>query len=158
MKLKTYLLCIIVFSLTGAVFAGENESPDLQEQFTLTSPTFKDGEMMPVRYHYRADNKSPALKWRNAPANAVTFSLTCIDYDPPANGYVHWNISNIPAAYSELPEGIPAQKKWKDGIVQDTPWIGPHPPKGVHHYRFVIEAKDASGKMLAKATLIGLSD
>lgn len=158
MKLKVCFLLVIIFCLTGVAFAAEDKPAGTQEQFILASPAFKDGQMMPFRYHNNGANKSPSLTWKNAPEGTSRFSITCIDYDPPANGYVHWDISNIPAAYSELPEGVPSDKKWKDGIIQKTPWIGPYPPNGVHRYHFVIEAKDINGKTLATAKLIGRSD
>ena len=152
------LILLIMCTLVGQVFALDDNSASTQDRFTLTSPAFKDNGMMPFRYNNRGANKSPALKWTNAPEGTSTFSITCIDYDPPANGYVHWDIRNIPASYSELPEGIPETKKWKDGIIQQNTWTGPYPPNGVHRYHFVIEAKDVNGKTLAKAELIGRSD
>lgn len=158
MKRKTNLLLMIMFLLTGSVFAAEGEPADNQQVFTLKSPEFKEGEMMPRHCRHYSGDRSPALQWSNAPAGTVSFSITCIDYDPPANGYIHWDIRNIPSNYSELPAGVPNEKKWRDGITQERPWIGPYPPNGVHHYHFVIEAKDATGKALAKAKLVGLSD
>jgi len=159
--MKSLILCftlLIMLLATGQTIAAEANLAGIPEPFILMSPAFKNNGMMPYRYHNRGDNKSPALKWNNAPEGTVSFSITCIDYDPPANGYVHWDISNIPANYKELPEGIPSVNKWNDGIVQRTPWIGPYPPNGVHNYHFVILAKDINGKTLAKAKLIGCSD
>lgn len=158
MKRKTNLLLMIMFLLTGSVFAAEGEPTDNQQAFSLKSNEFKEGEMMPRHCRHYSGDRSPALQWSNAPAGTVSFSITCIDYDPPANGYVHWDIRNIPSHYSELPAGVPNDKKWRDDITQERPWIGPYPPNGVHHYQFVITAKDAAGKILAKAKLVGLSD
>lgn len=158
MKIKVCVLFMIMMLVTGMIFATESNSPATKEPFVLQSPVFKNGQMMPYRYLNRGDNKSPALKWSNSPEGTASFSITCKDYDPPANGYVHWDIKDIPGSYSELPEGIPPVAKWKDGIIQRTSWIGPFPPNGVHSYHFVIEAKDAKGKTLAKAELIGRSD
>lgn len=162
-SLKKFWFSLVVF----AVILLSGQALDVQanpinmpppEAFVLTSPAFKNGGMMPYRFRYHADNKSPSLQWENVPVGTVSFSITCIDYDPPANGYTHWDISNIPANYRELPEGIPSVKNWKDGVLQKTPWIGPYPPNGVHSYHFEILAKDANRKTLAKAKLIGRSD
>lgn len=160
-KVKKIIACfmlVALFLLTGQVFAEEAKVENSPEPFQLTSPAFKDKGMMSFRYHSRGDNKSPALAWSNPPEGTASFSITCIDYDPPAHGYVHWDISNIPADYRELPEGMPRVKKGKDGIIQDRPWVGPYPPNGVHNYHFVIVAKDINGKKLAAAELIGRSD
>lgn len=157
-KLVVFFMLLTMSMLAGQSFAIDDKQTSTNEKFTLTSPAFKDGERMPYRYNGRGPNKSPALKWQNVPEGTVNFSITCIDYDPPANGYVHWDIKNIPATYTDLPEGIPSEKKWKDGIIQNTTWTGPYPPNGMHSYHFVIQAKDANGKTLAKAELIGRSD
>ncbi len=154
LSLVVLLMVVLVPGIGGAAEEGPDKN---QEKFTLLSPTFKDGQSMPARYKAKQENKSPALQWLNPPPGTVKFAITCKDYDPPANGYVHWDIRNIPASYSELPEGIPPKQKWQDGIIQATPWEGPYPPNGVHKYHFVIEAKDASGKTIGKASLIGLS-
>lgn len=159
--MRKVLLCfavLILLVMSVQMFEVEANPASALEPFVLTSSAFKDGGMMPYRYLYRGENKSPALKWDNVPAGTANFSITCIDYDPPANGYAHWQISNIPANYKGLPEGIPSVKKWNDGIVQKTAWIGPYPPNGVHSYHFVILAHDINGKTLAQAKLIGRSD
>jgi len=154
-KLCFILMVMFMISLNGIAFSADN---DPSNSFKLISPAFKDGGMMPYKYSGRGPNKSPVLQWVNTPEGTHGFSIKCTDYDFPANGYVHWDIRNIPASYNELPEGIPSDKKWKDGIIQYEPWNGPYPPNGVHHYHFVIEAKDINGKTLAKAELIGCSD
>lgn len=159
--MKKTFFCFVLFAillLRGQAFEVQANPASTSDAFSLSSPAFKDGGMMPYRFRAQADNKSPALKWENVPVGTASFSITCIDYDPPANGYTHWDISNIPANYRELPEGIPSVKNWKDGITQKTPWIGPYPPNGVHSYHFEILAKDANGKTLAKAKLTGRSD
>ena len=161
--MKKFWFSLAVFTvlvLSGQVLnvqASPVNTPS-SEAFVLTSPAFKNGGLMPFHFRNQSGNKSPALKWENVPVGTASFSITCIDYDPPANGYTHWDISNIPANYKELPEGIPSVKNWKDGIMQRTPWIGPYPPNGVHSYHFEILAKDANGKTLAKAKLTGRSD
>ena len=155
---KISVICLVLLMGIGSVVLAEERQGTNTGKFTLTSSEFKNNAMMSPSCSGRGANKSPALQWSNAPEGTVSFSLYCIDNDPPANGYIHWDIANIPGSYTELPKGIPAEKKWKDGIVQRTTWCGPFPPNGVHHYNFVLEAKDATGKTLATAKLVGLSD
>lgn len=155
---KISIFCLVILlGCSGMVFAAEKQGLS-DVKFTLSSSAFKNNTMMPPYCSSRGGNKSPALQWSNVPEGTVSFSLYCVDNDLPANGYIHWDITNIPGFYTALPKGIPAEKNWQDGIVQKTTWCGPFPPNGVHHYNFVLEAKDAKGKTLATAKLIGLSD
>src|SRR5215217_4024651 len=51
-------------------------------------------------------NKSPALAWSDAPADAKSFAVTVYDPDAPTgSGWWHWVVFNIPAGTTGLPEG-----------------------------------------------------
>ena len=60
--------------------------------FTIISNSFKDGDYLSKDFILSADfgfgcagdNKSPHLKWSDAPAGTKSFAVTC--YDPDA----HW--------------------------------------------------------------------
>ena len=82
--------------------------------FTVISNSFNDGDYLPKDFILSADfgfgctggNKSPHLKWSEAPAGTKSFAITCYDPDAPTgSGFWHWLIVNIPANVSELAEG-----------------------------------------------------
>src|SRR3974390_3133365 len=82
--------------------------------FTVTSNSFKDGVCLPKDFILSADfgfgcaggNKSPHLRWSDAPAGTKSFAVTCYDPDAPTgSGFRHLLIVNIPASVNELAEG-----------------------------------------------------
>jgi Raf kinase inhibitor-like YbhB/YbcL family protein len=85
----------------------------------LTSPAFRNGGEIPVRYGCEGEDISPALAWRGAPAG--THSLVLIVDDPdapdpaaPKMTWMHWVVFNLPADSAGLPvdagsgSGLPA--------------------------------------------------
>ena len=87
--------------------------------FTVISNSFNDGDCLPKDFILSADfgfgcaggNKSPHLKWSDAPAGTKSFAITCYDPDAPTgSGFWHWLIVNIPANVSGWPKGpaVPA--------------------------------------------------
>jgi Raf kinase inhibitor-like YbhB/YbcL family protein len=159
MKRLALVALAVMFLFSSPVLAAEAE----KEQFSLTSPAFADGKIMPGKYRYYAENRSPVLAWKNAPEGTKSFMITCIDYDARRVAYrpwLHWEIYNIPASYAGLPEGVPKGKAWQDGIAQsrndagDYGWSGPYPPDGDHRYDFVIYALDVPTLQSTKADYI----
>ncbi|MCX7697988.1 MAG: YbhB/YbcL family Raf kinase inhibitor-like protein, partial [Candidatus Goldbacteria bacterium] len=59
-------------------------------KLTVTSPAFKDGEMIPVQYTCKGDDISPEINWSGAPKNTKSFVLICDDPDAPMGTWVHW--------------------------------------------------------------------
>ncbi|HXC41064.1 MAG TPA: YbhB/YbcL family Raf kinase inhibitor-like protein [Burkholderiales bacterium] len=158
----------------------------------LTSNSFKDGAYLDMQHILSADfgfgcgggNKSPHLKWEDAPAGTKTFAVTCFDPDAPTgSGFWHWVVANIPAAVTELPLGAgdPAAGVLKAPAVQvrtdfsKPGYGGPCPPQGDHPHRYLFTVYAVGGELqvtpdtsaavvgfqlhfntLAKATLMGL--
>lgn len=176
---KRLLLVVLglILALSSVSFAAA-PAPSAKETFVLVSVSFEDGKRMPDKYKYHTENKSPALKWRNAPAGTKSFLITCIDNDAAlvtGKPWLHWQIYNIPATYGSLPEGIAQGKAWKDGIIQskndagDYGWSGPYTAKEDHVYEIVIYALDVAAPLstdqdyikrhtLGTAKLVGVSD
>jgi Raf kinase inhibitor-like YbhB/YbcL family protein len=126
----------------------------------LGSPSFKEGERIPVRNTRDGANLSPALTWLGLPERTSSVALICDDPDAPdAAPFVHWIIYNVPPAQRAegtemvgLSEGIsqgtsPAEV---EGAVQGKNsfgtigYDGPEPPHGhgLHHYHFTLYALD----------------
>jgi Raf kinase inhibitor-like YbhB/YbcL family protein len=122
---------------------------------SVTSPTLKHGEPVPVAHTPDGRNDSPALNWSNAPAGTKEFAVLCEDPgvgNPPP--FVHWIVYKIPATATGLPAALPidgsAVPKEIAGTVQGLSgfrraiYRGPAPPRGkTHYYHFVVYALDA---------------
>ena len=108
----------------------------------LTSPSFRDGETVPVRHTCDGEDLSPALRWTGAPVETRTFALVCGDPDAPRGTWVHWLIWNLPADTIELSEGMPPRPELPSGARQglndggDLGYGGPCPPPGKPHRYF----------------------
>ena len=124
---------------------------------TITSPFFKEGEMIPALFTCDGEDHSPALSWSGIPAGTSSLALICDDPDAPTpEPWVHWIIYKIPADFKGLPEGVPQTPKldrppgalqgknsWTSG--QTVGYRGPAPPPGhgVHRYIFRLYALEA---------------
>jgi len=114
----------------------------------IFSPTFKEGEMIPVQYTCDGKNISPPLSWNEVPEGTETLALICDDPDAPVGHWDHWILFNIPVGGEGLPEGIPPDKILGNGAIHGrNSWGrlgygGPCPPSGVHRYFFRLYALD----------------
>ena len=115
---------------------------------TITSPAFRNGEVIPTRYTRDGENLSPPLKWRDAPPETKSFVLIVEDPDAPSGTFRHWAMYNILAGEAGLPEGASAQglRGVEEGVngFRNARYDGPQPPKGhgPHHYHFRLAALD----------------
>lgn len=152
----------------------------LAAAFQLVSLSFAAGAPMPQWTAHGAvrcpgSNRSPELRWRNAPAGARSFAL--VVYDPDArNGWYHWVAYDLPSSLRGLPAGAALPPR-ELGITSfgERRYGGPCPPPGpVHHYIFTLYALDVRtidagapldapallvrmrGHILASARLVGL--
>ena len=130
--------------------------------FTLTSTTFKDGELLPKRAsntkafspNCDGENISPQLSWSGVPEGTKSFTLTVVDQEGQRGiGFIHWVAYGIPAEVTSLAEGEASQPSekfvgGKSGVGIPT-YSGPcPPPSSPHHYAFVIIATDLDPKAL----------
>ena len=88
--------------LAGAVAPAAMCGPgaaNAQSAFTLSSPNFKDGERLAVKYagtnkanaNCVGENISPALAWANPPDGTKSFALLMFDPEGrPPGGVSHW--------------------------------------------------------------------
>ena len=117
-------------------------------QLKITSPAFKEGEMIPKKYTCDGENVSPPLKWDSVPEGVKSLALISDDPDAPMGTWVHWVIFNIPPSVTELSENIPSKEILDNGAKQGTTdfgrvgYGGPCPPGGTHRYFFKLYALD----------------
>ncbi len=167
-----------VTTISKGVQEGENEI------FKLTSPAFKNGEYLEVRFAKSGvpggKNISPPFSWSGVPQGTKSLALICVDRHPIANNWIHWIVIDIPPSVQSLPEGaspgkIPEPAKELYNTYGYGGYGGPQPPpgSGVHDYEFIIFAlseerldiplnptfeqfnQAIEGKVIGKATLIG---
>jgi Raf kinase inhibitor-like YbhB/YbcL family protein len=124
---------------------------------TVTSPTIKANETVPVDHTADGKNLSPALMWSGAPANTKQFALVYDDPDVVFGGqtFVHWVVYKIPGTAKGLPGELPMDAVLTAppeiaGAIQGlsgfkrTGYRGPAPPPGKpHHYTWTVYALDA---------------
>jgi Raf kinase inhibitor-like YbhB/YbcL family protein len=127
-------------------------------KFRVTSPDLPAGK--PISEQYTANefgchggNQSPALQWSGTPAGTKSLAVTMFDpYKPPASGWWHWIVYDLPAATTGLPPragsvggaGLPtgAKQGVPDGDAPQPHYYGPCPDIGdpPHHYVITIYA------------------
>jgi Raf kinase inhibitor-like YbhB/YbcL family protein len=115
---------------------------------TITSPAFKQGEVIPTKYTRDGENISPPLEWHDAPPETRSFVLLVEDPDAPSGTFRHWAMYNIPAGENGLPEDASNQGRGGTGEgvngFGNARYDGPQPPKGhgPHHYHVRLAALD----------------
>ena len=65
-------------------------------RFTLTSPSFADGGVIPTDFTCTGAGLSPDLAWTGTPADTASSPSSCATAS--ANGYLHWVVTGIDPA------------------------------------------------------------
>ena len=116
-------------------------------EFTLTSPSFMEGETIPGIHHVGGGNISPELNWVGVPAEAQ--SLGVFFHDLSINN-PHSGIWNIPADATGLPEDVEhvAMPPSVPGAVQCRAWTNEFGYGGMgspsNEYEFTVYALDVA--------------
>jgi Raf kinase inhibitor-like YbhB/YbcL family protein len=151
-----FALLIMCFSLTEArpkpKKTGENAMT-----ITVTSPSFKEGEMIDKKFTCVGANITPELNWSNIPATAKSIALIVDDPDAPIGIFTHWVVFNIPTTATGLkenssPKNLPTGAIEGKNSADQSGYYGPCPPSGVHRYIFKVYALDATLPLTTKTT------
>jgi Raf kinase inhibitor-like YbhB/YbcL family protein len=124
--------------------------------FTLSSPSFKDGERLAVKNagnvksnpNCVGENVSPAFNWANPPEGTKSYALLMFDPEGrPPGGVSHWVAYGIPASVTGFAEGEVSKPSDKyvggQSTMKLTNYFGPCTPPGApHHYIFTLIATD----------------
>ena len=111
------------------------------ENFKISSPAFKNGEFIPVKYTCDGADISPPIKWENIPKGTKSLVLIVEDPDAPIGIFTHWIVYDIPANTEGIAENFPKKPEVK-GIKQGINdfgkigYNGPCPPPGKPHRSF----------------------
>ncbi|WP_436795315.1 YbhB/YbcL family Raf kinase inhibitor-like protein [Actinospongicola halichondriae] len=107
----------------------------------LSSPSFAGGEMLDPDFTCDGLNVPPPLVIGGTPAGAAELAVTMVDRS--ADGFVHWVVTNLSAATTQLESGVipPSAVTAKTDSGIDG-WDGPCPPAGdaPHDYVFSVYA------------------
>jgi Raf kinase inhibitor-like YbhB/YbcL family protein len=117
--------------------------------FTITSTSFQSGETIPKKFTCDGADVSPELSWMNPPPGTQSFALISDDPDAPVGNWNHWVLFDLPAATSNLPEGVtkidelPGGGRQGRNDFRKIGYGGPCPPPGKpHRYFFRLYALD----------------
>jgi len=167
-----YAVALATGALLVMIFGGTAVA------LTLTSPAFSADAAVPKQFSCDAGNRSPELRWTDAPKDTKTFALVVDDPDAPSGTFVHWVLYDLPGDVTGLPEGVPPDEPIRGGTqgmnsAKKRGYAGPCPPAGKpHHYRFTLYALGAptglkpgaskddvlhaiEGHVVAQTTLVG---
>lgn len=120
----------------------------VEKPMKLTSSSFVDNGLIPIKYTCDGENISPPLVWDQVPPETVTLALIVDDPDAPGKTFVHWVVYDIPLTITQLSENIVSSHNIPGGGVQGKNdfhtlgYGGPCPPSGTHRYFFHLYALD----------------
>jgi Raf kinase inhibitor-like YbhB/YbcL family protein len=127
--------------------------------FIITSPAFKEGDLIPKKFTCDGPDVSPQLRWGDSPKGTKSFALIADDPDAPVGTWVHWVVFNLPGETTDLMEDVPTQETLPNGARQGlndfkrVGYGGPCPPPGKpHRYYFKLYALDTPLNLKPRAT------
>lgn len=145
------------------------------DSLKVTSPSFREGEMIPGKFTCDGENISPEIRWEGLPEGTKSLALICDDPDAPSGDFVHWVVFNIPAKIDGFDENAEISEIADLGMTDygRKGYGGPCPPSGTHHYHFKVYALDEmietekdldkydlldkmEGHVMAKGEIVGL--
>ncbi len=118
----------------------------------ITSPSFKDGEMIPRKYTCQGDDVNPQLDISGIPENTKSLVLIMDDPDAPMGTWDHWIVWNISPDTKTIAENsVPAGAVQGKNSWGRNDYGGPCPPSGTHRYFFKLYALDTTLDIPAKS-------
>ena len=137
----------------------------------ITSPVFRNNEMIPRKYTCDGADVNPTLNIRGIPRKAESLVLIVDDPDAPMGTWDHWIVWNIPPEERIEEKSVLGIEGLND--FRKHSYGGPCPPSGTHRYFFRVYALDAMldlkpnsrkrdveramrGHILAQGEIIGL--
>jgi len=156
------LMFIFWLAQPGDALGGAtSRSATTQAVATLTiSGSYEDGKHIPPKYTGDGDDVSPLVKWNTMPAGVKEIAVVMDDPDAPVGTWDHWSVYKIPAATTELAEGVSSNrgKKHPTGMLEgknttgNIGYEGPQPPRGQTH-RYIIRVFGLDSPLDVKAGL-----
>jgi Raf kinase inhibitor-like YbhB/YbcL family protein len=109
--------------------------------FTVTSPAFADGQIVPREFTCDGNDAPPAMTVSDPPQGTKSFAVIMDDPDAPKGTFTHWLAYDVPADVSGL--RATAGKALTNDFGRKG-YGGPCPPPGhgAHRYYFTVYAVD----------------
>ncbi len=146
--MKSFKTILTTLAITGILLSNaciSNSGAGL----VISSPSFKDNDIMPVQFTCNDKNISPKIEWSGAPTDTKSFALIMVDLDAPGGTFTHWLVYDMPISMVLLPKHMSDMGSVIGGTKQgindfgSIGYSGPCPPSGAtHHYVFTIYALD----------------
>lgn len=170
---QTGILGLIIGFICHLSVAAEVKIPLTDKEnemvaLTLTSESFIQNGMIPIRHTCDGQDISPELSWTEIPAGTKSLVLIVDDPDAPDPAdpkmtWVHWVLYNIPPDINGLPEGasvagLPSGTLEGINDWQRTGYGGPCPPIGTHRYFHKLYAVDTVLPDLKQPTKVVLEE
>jgi Raf kinase inhibitor-like YbhB/YbcL family protein len=111
--------------------------------FTLTTPAFNNGDVIPKQFTCDGADAAPPLTVADPPKGTRSFALIVDDPDAPKEVFTHWLAYDIPGSDGDL--RVTEGKTLRNSFARSG-YGGPCPPPGhgVHRYFFNVYAVDVS--------------
>lgn len=106
----------------------------------VTSPDFRDGGYIPIRFTCDGKDINPALLIDGIPEETRSLVLIVEDPDVPLTTFTQWLVWNIPPTHRIEENSIPGVQGLN--TVGKNPYRGPCPAAGPQRYIFKIYALD----------------
>ena len=144
-RLATLLGLGVVVGLAGCG-GGSSTLPTATtgRAISVRSSAFAAGGSIPADYSCDGTaSQPPALSWSGVPDGAKAVAV--VVEDPDAAGFVHWLVTGIPPATTQLDGKLPAGAVASENGYGSKGWAPVCPPegKGRHRYQFAVYALDA---------------
>lgn len=108
----------------------------------ISSPSFKDGGVIPFKYSCEGENINPQIDIERIPEGTRSLALIVDDPDAPGGIWTHWILYNIPVDTVKIAENC-APGRQGTSTAKQKGYIGPCPPGNVtHRYFFRLYALD----------------
>lgn len=136
-----------IFMVGAFLLADYAKGGDIMA-FSITSPAFSEGGVIPEKFTCEGQDLTPELNWGDVPKGTKSLSLIVEDPDAPMGTFTHWVLYDIPADTVRLEQGARLKTGIKTGMTDfgRSGYGGPCPPKGhgTHRYYFILRALDVA--------------
>ncbi len=107
----------------------------------IFSPSFENGEEIPIKFTCKGENINPELVIENIPEGTQELVLIMDDPDAPKGTFTHWIVWNINPKTNKIEENsTPIEAVVGINSANENKYHGPCPPSGTHRYFFKIFA------------------